>query len=90
MTEQSIRDLGFEQEHYVDQNENGFVDRYYYSHDIANGFGFISCADDESVDGEWYVDFFDSDPTIRFTDASELETLINLIKSRIVNETNKI
>ena len=49
------------------------------------GFGFISCASDAiGNDGQWYVEFFDSYPTIRFTDFGELQSLINLIKLRIV------
>ena len=86
MTEKEVKLLGFEREHYVDTNENGWADRYYYSYDIANGFGFISCSDDEVVDGKWFVEFFDSDPAIRFTEFGEVQALINLIKSRIVNE----
>jgi len=30
------------------------------------------------IDGNWFVDFFDSQPSIRFDSSSELSTMINL------------
>jgi hypothetical protein len=82
MTEQELQALGFERE--VDNSDSAHV-YHYYSLQLAMGFGFISCASDAiGNDGQWYVEFFDSYPTIRFTDFGELQSLINLIKSRIV------
>jgi hypothetical protein len=84
MTEHELQALGFERE--SDNADSAHV-YHYYSLQLAMGFGFISCASDAiGNDGQWYVEFFDSYPTIRFTDFGELQSLINLIKSRIVQD----
>ena len=80
MTEKQIQLLGFEREDFSDYDG----DHYYYSYSIANGFGFISCSYDQAVDGEWYIDFFDSWPNIRFTSFEEVQALINLIEKRVI------
>ena len=81
MTEKEVQLLGFEREDYSDIDG----DHYYYSYQIAQGFGFISSANTES-DVEWFVDFFDSYPTIRFTEFGEVQALINLIEKRVVRD----
>ena len=81
MTEKQIQLLGFEREDFGGYDVD---DHYYYSYSIANGFGFISCSDDQAVDGEWYIDFFDSWPNIRFTSFEEVQALINLIEKRVI------
>ena len=77
MTEKQIQLLGFEREILE-------FEEYYYSYQIANGFGFISSSSEEVKDGEWYVDFFDSWPNIRFTSFEEVQALINLIEKRVI------
>lgn len=58
---------------------------YYYVYTIAQGFEFISNSNDEvGEDGEWFLEFFDSDPAIRFTEFGEVQALINLLTCRIV------
>jgi hypothetical protein len=92
MTERELQLLGFKKEesdgatHIKEDGSEWMEDQfYYYSLDIAAGFGFITCASDEvGEDGQWFVEFFDSDPQIRFTEFGELQALINLITSRIV------
>lgn len=83
MTEAQIQSLGFEREDYADFDG----EHYYYSYEIAKGFGFISSASDEVTDDVWFVDFFDSYPTIRFTDFEEVQSLIKLIESRVDEST---
>ena len=80
MTEKQIQLLGFEREEYGDYEG----DHHYYSYQITDGFGFISSSSDEVEDGEWYVDFFDSWPNIRFTSFEEVQALINLIEKRVI------
>ena len=80
MTERELQLLGFEREEYGDYEG----DHHYYSYQIADGFGFISSSSDEVEDGEWYVDFFDSWPNIRFTSFEEVQALINLIEKRVI------
>lgn len=83
MTEREIQLLGFEINH---DDGDGFFDKYhYYTYKIANGFEFISNANDEIKEGEeWYVEFFESEPTIRFTKFEEVQSLINLLAKRVV------
>jgi len=80
MTENEIKLLGFEKQ----EDNDGVTPFHYYTYKIANGFEFISCANDEVNEGEWYVDFFDSDPTIRFIQFSEVQTLINMLEKRVI------
>jgi len=71
MKEQDIIDLGFTKE--IDE------DFYYYVYDIARGFSLITQASDEVVDNKWFVEFFDSHPTLRFTDKKPIKELIKII-----------
>jgi hypothetical protein len=81
MTEKELESLGFDLEGYCDFDGEW----HYYSLQLASGFGFISCANNQvGEDGQWYVDFFDSDPLIRFTDYDELRSIISLVETRIV------
>lgn len=80
MTEKEIQLLGFEKQ-VEEDTEHPF---YYYTYTIAQGFEFISCANNEAENGEWYVEFFDSDPTIRFIQFSEVQALINMLEKRVI------
>ena len=52
---------------------------------MAQGLEFISNSNDEvGEDGEWYVEFFDTDPAVRFTRFEEMQQLINLLEKQIV------
>lgn len=83
MTEKEIQLLGFERE---DMEEG-----YYYAYRIANGFEFLSNANDEiEKDGSWFVEFFNSNPQIRFDEFGEVQALINLIEKRVVKEDKKV
>ena len=79
MTEKEIQLLGFEK-----HEESGEDPFYYYTYTIARGFEFISCASNEVETGEWFIEFFDSDPTIRFIKFSEVQALINLLEKRVI------
>jgi hypothetical protein len=83
MTEKQIQLLGFKATY--DDGGGTWEKYHYYTYKIANGFEFITNASDEIVNGdEWFIEFFDSDPTIRFTEFGEVQALINLIENRIV------
>jgi len=87
MTEREIQLLGFEVNHDdILHDGDGQWDKYhYYTYTVAIGFAFISNASDEvGDDGEWFVEFFDSDPIIRFTEFGEVQALINLLTSKII------
>ena len=71
MKEQDLIDLGFKKE-----NGDNF---YYYVYDFARGLSLITQANDDVVNNEWVVEFFDSNSAIAFTDKESLEKLIKLI-----------
>lgn len=78
MTENQIIELGFEKEFHAD-NE----DLYYYTYDIALGLCLITQMNDEVKDGNWYVEFFDTTPSIRFTEPEDLKQLLEILKSKV-------
>ena len=80
MKEQDLIDLGFERN---DVSEEDFGKAfYYYDLDLVPGFGLISNASDEVVDGKWYVEFFEADRIV-FVDREQLEEFINIVKRNI-------
>jgi hypothetical protein len=81
MTENEVRLLGFEK-----QEENDEVNPFhYYTYKIADGFEFISCANDEVDEGgNWHIEFFNSFPQIKFYNFGEVQSLINLIEKRVI------
>ena len=84
MTEREIQLLGFKRE---DMNDGGGYNGYYYVYRIANGFEFLSNANDEIGEGEqWFVEFFNSNPQIRFDKFGEVQALINLIEKRVIKK----
>ena len=87
MTEREIQLLGFERNDEEDLYDNNYR---YYSYTVAMGLQFISNSSYEIKDGdEWYIDFFNSDPTIRFTEFGEVQALINLLEKRIIKSDTK-
>ena len=85
MTEKEIQLLGFEINY--DDGSVQWDTYHYYTYTVAQGLQFISNASDEvGEDGEWYVEFFDTDPAVRFTRFEEVQQLINLIEKRIVKK----
>jgi len=88
MTEREIQLLGFKRE---DMNDGGGYNGYYYAYRIADGFEFLSNANDEIREGEqWFVEFFNSDPQILFYEFGEVQALINLIEKRVVKREEKV
>jgi hypothetical protein len=83
MTEKEIQLLGFEM--HTDDG-SGFFDKYhYYTYTVARGLQFISNSSDEIKEGEeWYIEVFNTEPTIRFTKFEEVQNLINLLEKRII------
>ena len=81
MTEREIQLLGFSKEEMKEHDED---DTYYYVLDIVDGLTFITRSNDEIINDEWYVEVFNTDPNIRFFSFGEVQSLINLLTSRIV------
>lgn len=83
MTEREIQLLGFEMQ--TDDGGGDWNTYHYYTYTVARGFEFISNASDEvGEDGQWFVEFFESDPEIRFTEFSEVQALINMLEKHII------
>lgn len=88
MTERELQLLGFEM--HIDDGGGSWDKYHYYTYEVARGFEFISNASDEIKDGdEWFVEFFESDPEIRFTEFGEVQALINLLEKRKVEKEKK-
>ena len=79
MTEEEIQLLGFERRDEPEE-PNPF---YYYVYKIVDGVDFITPANYEIENGEWFVEFLEADPRIIFTKFEEVQTLINLLTKRI-------
>jgi len=83
MTEKQVQLLGFEKQ--VDDGGGSWDTYHYYTYKVALGLEFISNASDEIKEGEeWFIEFFNSEPTIRFYKFEEVQALINML------ERNKI
>jgi hypothetical protein len=81
MTEKELQILGFEREEIREHDED---ESYYYALDIVDGITFITPTNDEIKDGNWYVDFFNTDPIVRFHEIIEVQGLINQLTKAIV------
>ena len=81
MTEREIQLLRFQKEEMKEHDED---ESYYYALDIVDGLAFITRSNDEIKDDNWYIEVFNTDPAIRFTEFGEVQALINLLTSRIV------
>ena len=83
MTEKELTLLGFKIELMGEYDED---DSYYYVLDIVNGITFITPTNEEIKDDDWYVEFFNTDPSIRFHNFGEVQVLINQLTKAIVKD----
>jgi hypothetical protein len=81
MTEKELILLGFKIELMGEYDDD---DSYYYVLDIVNGITFITPTNEEIKNDEWYVEFFNTDPSIRFDSFGQVQGLINTLNSAIV------
>ena len=81
MTEKEIMLLGLKREEIKEHDED---ESYYYVLDIVDGLTFITPTNEEIKDGDWYVDFFNTDPLVRFHNFGEVQGLINQLTKAIV------
>ena len=83
MTEKEIQLLGFVKEAMVEYE--GEVDpNYYYALDIVDGLTFITPSNDDIKNNQWYIEIFNTQPTIRFNKMEEVQTLVNKLNRSIV------
>jgi hypothetical protein len=83
MTERELILLGFKSEEIKEHDED---DSYYYVLDIVDGLTFITPTNEEIKDGNWYVEVFNTDPQIRFTEFGEVQGLINQLTKAIIKK----
>jgi hypothetical protein len=80
MKEQDLLELGFEIQHAY-AHETGYdEDFYYYRYTFAQHLQLLSSSSDEVKNNEWFVEFFDIEADIRFTNANDVNKLIILIE----------
>jgi len=83
MTEREIILLGLKSEEIKEHEED---DSYYYVLDIVDGLTLITPTNEEIKDGNWYVEFFNTDPLVRFYQFGEVQAIINQLNSAIVKK----
>ena len=81
MTEKEIILLGFQKEGMREHDED---ESYYYVFDIVDGLTFITQSNEEIKEDNWYIDFFNTDPLVRFHEFGEVQELINQLTKAIV------
>jgi hypothetical protein len=83
MTERELILLGFKSEEIKEDEED---DSYYYVLDIVDGLTFITPTNEEIKNDDWYVDFFNTEPLVRFHSFGEVQGLINQLTNAIVKK----
>lgn len=81
MTEREIILLGLKSEEIKEHDED---DSYYYVLDIVDGLTLITPTNEEIKEGNWYVELFNTYPSVRFYDFGIVQGLINTITNGIV------
>jgi hypothetical protein len=81
MTEKELTLLGFKMEEIKEYDEDK---SYYYVLDIVDGLTLITPTNEEIKYNDWHVDFFDTEPLVRFKNFGELQALINQLTNAIV------
>jgi len=83
MTEKEVQLLGFVKE-VISEYEGEIESDYYYVLDMVDGLTLITPTNDEVKNNEWYVEFFNTDPLVRFNKMEEVQILVNKITNAIV------
>ena len=79
MVEMDLIKLGFEKEFSLDTID-GKPEYYYYTKDITDGLTFITNTDEEVKDGEWFVEFFNTEVPVRYYNYQDVRDLFDLIE----------
>lgn len=79
MTENELKILGFEKME-VSAEESGDKSFYYYVYEFTKGLEFITQDSDNVENDKWWVEFFNTDISIRFHDFMEVQNLISIFE----------
>ena len=79
MVEMDLIKLGFEKEFSLDTID-GKPEYYYYAKDITDGLTFITNTDEEVKDGQWFVEFFNTEVPVRYYNYQDVRDLFDLIE----------
>ena len=82
MTEQAIKDLGFEIQQETAESSGAQEDWYYYTLDIGD-IGLITNSNDEAVEEGWEVSIFDF-PSCVIKSPFDLKALISIFKNNSI------
>lgn len=85
MTEKELLKLGFVKEFSLDTIDDQ-PEYYYYAKDYTSGLSFISNASYEIVDGEWYVEFFETEIPVRYYEYDKVKSLFELIEDGLLKK----
>ncbi len=77
MTENELELLGFEKRAVLNEESGNGYDYYFYLKNVA-GVVFVSCANDELADDNWYVKIIDA--RTKFESFGEVQALFNLLE----------
>jgi hypothetical protein len=83
MTEREVILLGFKSETIEDYVGEENPD-YYYALDIVNGLTLITPSKNELKGEDWYVEIFNTDPSVRFYDFTKTQAFINQLTNAVV------
>lgn len=85
MTEKELIELGFEKQFSLDSIGEK-PEFYYYTKDFTNGLTFITNASDELLDGEWYIEFFNTEIPVRYCEYEKVKSLFELIEDGFIKK----
>lgn len=77
MTERQLELLEFEKQTILSEESGNGYDYHFYTKNVS-GLSFLSCANDETTDGDWFVYIIDT-PT-KFTHFGILQALFNILE----------
>jgi len=77
MKEKELIDLGFKKV-IVPVEESGDFEFYYFVYDFSDSLSLISNADNERIDGEFEIEFFNKDE-FSFNNVDDIKILIDVI-----------
>ena len=85
ITGDELKKLGFKKE--IEESYDNEPGYHYYIYEVNDSGLFISCANDEKIDGAYWVEFYEI-PELRFTDLELLKKQMEIINKLEDADTN--